>query len=102
MKVTNSTRYTLTAFGWHLGAGYGDDVPIGSGKTREVLGPCLGEMDGSECHIIIPGEIVCQEEPDDNNGFQVGLGNQLNLGAGEVGITVRHYTEPRIIKPAVA
>lgn len=102
MKVTNSTPYPLIAFGWHLQRGYGVDVTIQPSETMEVLGPYLGELDGGACHVLIPGEISCQEGADDDDGFQVTLGNQLNLASDDVGITVRHYTEPRATEPVAA
>lgn len=101
MQVTNKTSYPLVAFGWHLQRGYGEDVTINPGETKEVLGPYLGEMDGP-CHVLVPGEISCQEGPDDGNGFQVTLGSQLNLKSDSVGVTVRHHSESRIIKQAAA
>lgn len=100
MKVSNTASYPLIAFGWHVQRGYGNDVTINPGETKEVLGPYLGEMDGGSCHVLVPGEISCQEDPDDDRGFQVGLGNQLNLKSDNVGITVRHHSEPRIIAQA--
>lgn len=100
MKVTNNTSYALVAFGWHLQKGYGEDVTIKAGETKEVSGPYLGEMGELSCYVLVPGEISCQETPDDDTGYQVSVGNQLNLKRGNVGITVRHNCEPRIIVKA--
>lgn len=98
MKINNNTSSNLIAFGWHAKYGYGDDVEINPNQSAEVSGPYIGEMGGGSCHIVIEGEIVCQETPDDDNGFQVIAGNQLNLQAGDKGITVRHFSEDRIIE----
>ena len=98
MKVHNSTSYPIIAFVWHIRRGYGEDVTINPGETAEVIGPYLGKMGGGSCRIAFPGEISCQEGPDDASGYQVGVGNQLNLKSdSDVGITVRHYSEPRMI-----
>lgn len=99
MKVTNNTSASLIAFGWHLVLGYGEDLLINPGETKEVLGPFLGETDDLKCYVALPGDIVCQEKVDDMHGFQVGVGQQLNLKNGGVGVTVRHYSEQRIIAP---
>ena len=100
MKVINGTTYPLIAFGWHLERGYGSEVTINPGESAEVSGPYLGEMGGGDCHIAIEGEITCQEGPDDDKGFQVVLGGQLNLKSDNVGITVRHHSESRKIRTA--
>ena len=102
MQVTNNTSYPLIAFGWHTYAGYGDDVTIAPAETKEVLGPYLGDMDDGACHVTVAGEISCHEGPDDDKGYQVALGKQLNLKSekDKVGITVRHHSEPRIIADA--
>lgn len=97
MKVSNNTSYDLIAFGWHITHGCGDDVKIEPGQFADILGPYVGEMDDGSCYIIIEGEIACQETPDDNNGFQVIVGSQLNLQKNNKGITVRHFSEERIM-----
>ena len=99
MDITNSTSFEVIAFGWHTDRGYGDDVSIQPGETKEVNGPFIGEMGGGDCHILIEGEINCHEGPDDENGFQVLEGAQLSLAAGDKGITVRHHSEDRQIVP---
>ncbi len=98
MKIFNNTSYDLIAFCWHKDHGYGSDVTIKPNQSADILGPCIGEMGGGYCYAVIEGEITCQETPDDENGFQVGIGNQLNLQADKQGVTVRHFSEDRIIK----
>ena len=102
MKVTNNALYPLIAFAWHVDRGYGEDTTINPGTSEVVKGPYIGEMGDGACHIDVPGEITCQETPDDEHGFQVTLGCQLNLKSGDVGITVRHHLEPRIIEEPTA
>lgn len=97
MKIFNKTSQDLIAFGWHTEHGYGNDVKIVPGQSADISGPYLGGMGGGSCYITIEGEIACQEEPDDDNGFQVIAGGQLNLQAGNKGVTVRHHSEDRII-----
>jgi len=74
---------------------------IAPGKSAEVNGPYLCDMDGGACHIHIGGEITCHEAPDDDKGFLVSKGNQLTLkedGATPAkGITVRHHSDDQII-----
>ena len=95
MKVTNDTSFTIIAFCWDAKVGYGDDTPITRGKSVNVMGPYLGNMGDGSCYVIIEGTIICQESKDDNNGFHVSIGNQLNLQKGAKGITIRHYLEDR-------
>lgn len=97
MEVFNNTSFGLIAFCWHIEYGYGDDVEINPGESAHVRGPYLGEMGGGDCHILVSGKITCQETPDDDNGFLVAAGSQLNLRSGKVGVTVRHLSENRII-----
>jgi hypothetical protein len=99
MKVTNNCSFAVIAFGWHVAYGYGGDVRIEPGRSAEISGPYVGELDGGSCHIALLGEdVVCQEAPDEENGFHVSMGNQLSLGSGKTGsrgITIRHFSEDR-------
>ncbi|HOW60653.1 MAG TPA: hypothetical protein P5548_00950 [Candidatus Moranbacteria bacterium] len=97
MRIINKTSFNLIAFGWHTKYGYGNDVEIKTGQFADISGSYIGEMGGGSCCIAIEGEVICQETPDDENGFQVIPGSQLNLQAGDKGITVRHFSEERII-----
>ncbi len=97
MKVSNNTSQRLIAFGWNTKLGYSEDVKIEPGQSVDVIGPRIGNMGGGGCRIVIEGEISCQENPDDDNGFQVVKGKQLNYRIGDNGVTVRHYSESRII-----
>jgi hypothetical protein len=97
MEIFNDTSYDLIAFGWHTKYGYGNDIKIKSGQSADVSGPYLGEMGGGSCHVAIEGKIHCHETPDNDAGFQVIAGNQLNLQADDKGVTVRHFSEDRII-----
>lgn len=97
MKVTNTTGFHIIAFAWHSKYGYGDDVVIPSEMTVDVSGPYIGEMGGGDCFMHIPGEIICHESCDDDEGFQVGLGTELVLQNGEFGLTARHADEHRKI-----
>jgi hypothetical protein len=97
MKIFNNASFDLIAFGWHTKHGYGDDVIIKPGQFADVLGPYIGEMGGGRCRIVIEGEIICHETPDDKNGFQVIADNQLTLQAGDRGVTIRHFSEERLI-----
>jgi len=94
MKVTNNTSFSLTAFGYHTQKGYADDVEIQPGETKEVNGPYLGEMGGEKCFVAILGEVICQEGPDDDTGFQIGLDNPICLFDDDRGITIRHHCDP--------
>jgi len=93
MQITNNTSFKIVAFGWHEQYGAGDKVEIEPGENSEVNGPYIGEMGGGRCHLALEGEISVHEEPDNDNGFHVSKGNHLNLGAGEKGVTVFHYSE---------
>jgi len=97
MLVINNTSENLVAFCWRTDRGYGDDVTIQQGESKEVSGPYIGEMGNGSCYTVVPGEIACQEHPDDENGFQILPGKQLNLQFGKVGVTVRHFSEERVI-----
>jgi hypothetical protein len=90
MQVTNLTSETIIAFGWHKQLGLGDKVTVRPGKTVDVCGPSLSDLDGSDSYMPIPGKISCQQELDNGTNFQVTQGHQLNLQDGDLGITVRH------------
>jgi len=96
MKVTNNTSFVVIAFGYRAPQGYAEDVEIPPGETKDVNGPYLGEMDGEACHVAILGEVICQEEPDDDdgNGYQISLGNPIYLFDDDRGITIRHHEDP--------
>lgn len=93
MKILNKTKETLIAFTWDTRFGSGDDIKIEPNQTGEPIGPFIGEMGGGECRLVQEGKIVCQENPDDKNGFQVLKGKQLELKTGTSGVTVRHFSE---------
>ncbi|EKE10934.1 MAG: hypothetical protein ACD_15C00175G0004 [uncultured bacterium] len=99
MKIINNCSFAVIAFGWHLEYGYGEDVRIEPGQSAEIAGPYVGELGKGSCFIALSGEdVVCQEAPDDENGFHVSMGNQLSLGSGSTGsrgMTVRHFSEDR-------
>lgn len=93
MKVTNNAPFDVVAFGTHIQKGYGVDIRIPAGQTAEVNGPYLGEMGGGSCYVALAGGITCQDTPDDKKGLQVLQGTPLCLGAGDRGITIRHYRD---------
>lgn len=93
MKVTNKASFDIIAFGVHVPKGYGDDVTIPPGETAEISGPYVGEMGDGSCYIHLDGEVTCQEEPDDDNGLQIGRGNPICLQGGNRGVTIRHYAD---------
>lgn len=94
MNVTNKTNEAIIACAWHTSYGPGDDVQIEPGETKEPIGPYIGEMGGGSCHLILPGDIICHQKEDDDNGFQVIKGLQLELTAdGVQGVTIRHFSE---------
>lgn len=69
MKVTNKASFPVKAFGFHDKYGFGDDVYINPGESAEVKGPSLGETEGNLRHVHVPGEIICHEGDDKDNGF---------------------------------
>ena len=93
MKVTNHATYAIIAFGLHTQRGYGEDVRIEPGETKDVSGPYLGEMGGGKCYVQLDGDIVCHSGPDNDAGFQVIKGKPLCLQSGDLGVTVRHYED---------
>lgn len=93
MIVKNKTSFNIIAVCWHRKHGPGKAVEISPGESSEVKGPYLGEMGGGSCHILIEGEIICHEGPDDENGFHVSKGEKLDVGAEEKGLTVFHHSE---------
>lgn len=93
MKVTNQASFPIIAFCFDENVGYGADTLIQPGQSEDVLGPYLGEMGGGSCRVHVPGEIICSEEPDSGNSFQVNQNNQLHLATGDKGVTVRHHLD---------
>lgn len=93
MVVTNRTSFPVIAFISHTEVGYSDDVEILPNKSLDVDGPYVGEMGGGRCTIFFNGTVICQETPDDENGFQVTRHNPLCLGSGKMGITIRHHLD---------
>lgn len=93
MKVTNNASFPVRAFGFHTERGYGKDTNINPGKSADILGPYLGEMDGGSCRVVIPGEIICHEYPDDDNNYSIAPGNPVHLRDGDIGVTIRHYLD---------
>jgi len=91
MNIVNKATFPIIAVCWHKKYGYGDEEDIEPGQSSNVVGPYIGEMGGGSCRLVMPGEITCHEESDDEFGFHVSEGDQLNLGNGESGITVRHH-----------
>lgn len=94
MQVTNRASFPVIAFGFHSQHGMGNDVLIDANETKVVTGPFIGHMDGGDCHIAVLGKLVCQETPDNVEGFQILQGRPLSIGAGQVGVTVRHHLDP--------
>lgn len=95
MKITNNCSYDLVAFGWDTRFGYGDDVTIPTGQTAEVSGPYVGEMGGGACRLALEGEVICHEDQDNENGFNVSRGNHLVLKSDTSGVTIRFFSESR-------
>jgi len=95
MKVTNNTEEAIIACTWHTSYGSGDDIQIESGETKEPIGPYIGEMGSGSCRLVLSGnDIICHQKEDDENGFQVIKGLQLELTAdGIQGVTIRHFSE---------
>lgn len=96
MKVANKCSFELIAFGWHKSirsVECGEDVRIPSGEVTEVNGPLLSAIGGTKCYLLIPGEIICHEMPDDARSFQIMRGAPLNYSGGGRGIMVRHYAD---------
>jgi hypothetical protein len=91
MIVKNNTSGALLAFGWHKQGGPGEEVIIPSGESIDVKGPYLGEMGGGSCYASVPGQVTCQENPDDDNGFQITKHTPLyleNQNDTDIGITI--------------
>ena len=93
MKITNNTCFPVIAFGWHSKKGYGDDVLINAGSVAEVNGPYVGEMGGGSCYVHLTGAIICQETPDDEHGFQIGIGLPIIIELRDGGINIRHHSD---------
>ena len=98
MNVVNKTTFPVIAMCWHETYGYGYEETIESGKSMDVSGPYIGEMGGGSCCLAMTGKITCHEKSDDEFGFHVSEGNQLNLGNGESGVTIRHHLDDLILK----
>ena len=93
MKVTNLTQFSVIAFCFDTDIGYGKDVLIEPGSTKDVEGPPIGDMGGKACYMPVEGAITCHEKEDDDNGFQVKQGCPLSLQGETQGITVRHHLD---------
>ena len=93
MKIVNNTSYVLSAIGWHTKRGHGEYVEIESGESANISGPCLGEMDSGKCYIHLHDEVVYQETPDDNNGFQVLKEKPLNMESDNNGVTISYSSK---------
>ena len=93
MKVVNNTCFSVVAFGWHQQKGYADDVTIPAGEIAEVNGPYVGEMGGGSCYISLGGEVICQEKPDDEHGYQIDTDFPIIIQSGDLGITIRHHLD---------
>ena len=92
MNIVNKTSFPVVAVCWHKQYGYGDEETVEPGQSKDILGPYLGKMGGVSCHLSMSGKIACHKKQDDESGFHVSDGNQLNLGSGELGVTIRHYS----------
>ena len=97
MNIVNKTSFPVIALCWHKQYGYGYEVTIDPGQSKEVSGPYIGEMGEGSCRLAMPGEITCHEDEDGESGFYVSDGNQLSLGNGESGITIRHHENELIL-----
>ncbi len=93
MDVTNKTTFPIIAMCWHTMYGYGDEKTIEPGQSEDILGSYIGEMGGGKCHLIKEGKITIHEAPDDESGYHVSKGHQLNFGNEESGVTVRHHSD---------
>ena len=98
MNIVNKTTFPVIATCWHKKYGYGDEETIEPDKSMDVSGPYIGEMGGGSCCLAMPGKITCHEKSDDEFGFHVSEGNQLNLGSGESGVAIRHHLNDLILK----
>ncbi len=94
MQVTNETPDPLVAFGIVSKYGYGEDVRIEPGETKEVSGPELGHLNNGKCYASIAGAITCRTTSDGDNAYQVIPGRPLVLHWAGHGITVRHHLDP--------
>jgi hypothetical protein len=96
MIVKNNTSALLLAFGWYKHGGPGEEIIIAPGESKVVIGPYLGKMAGGSCYASVPGEIVCQESPDGDSGYQITEDMPLHLenkGNPNIGITIQFYLE---------
>ena len=93
MKVVNNASFAVLVFGWHTSKGYGDDVLVAPGETKEVNGPYFGEMGGGACYVALQGEVACHEAPDNDKGMKIGLGLPIFCAEGDCGFTIRHHSE---------
>jgi hypothetical protein len=88
MKVTNRTSFTVRAFAYSKKYGNGGDVNIAPGETKVLDGPRIGEMGGGACRLVVPGDVTCQELPDDDNGFQLLPNEPLVLEIDGKGVNI--------------
>ncbi len=98
MQVTNRCSFAVIGFGWDERFGYGDDVNIKPGETKDVFGPHIGEMGGKSCNLVLPGDLIVHEGADDEemHKFQVLPENLLAMNISETsGITIRHFEDER-------
>ncbi|PLX26977.1 hypothetical protein C0583_05300 [Candidatus Parcubacteria bacterium] len=98
MLIINNASFPVIAMCWHKQYGYGDQEIIEPNESENISGPFLGEMDGGECRLAMPGEISCHEDEDNENGFHVSKGSQLNLGNGDFGVIIWHYEDELVLK----
>jgi hypothetical protein len=94
MRVENGTYFKLIAIGFHTEQGYGDDVEISPYETKIVNGPYLGQMDGGDCYVAIPGKLTCHTGLDNGKKFHIGPGKPVKLIKGKHGIHIRHHEDP--------
>lgn len=94
MKVTNGTSFKVIAYGFDLN-GYGRDIIIYPGESLDVYGPYRGTTaEGKSFFLAIPGEIFCHEDPNGNPEFFIAPGKPVRWKTGEVGVVIRHFSEP--------
>jgi len=100
MYVINQCSYAIIAFCWDDRYGYGQDVRIESGEVEIIPGPIKVKDGDHHYREVMKMQVKCMENADNVFKFQVLPGEQLCIGHGPTGITIRHHSENREIQDA--
>jgi hypothetical protein len=97
MEFTNSTNDQIVVVGCNLDYGYGPDIAIPKGETRDINVPLSEVAALWSFDLVIAGKVVCHEGQSGEGVFQVLPGKPVLVSTAinqRAVFYVRHHSDP--------